>query len=56
MIRLLSTSKTIITGTGQTSAGGLFRDTNDRYLTTYNMNLGICSITQAELRVIVVGL
>ncbi|CAN0918225.1 Putative ribonuclease H protein At1g65750, partial [Linum grandiflorum] len=46
----------VIPETEQAAEGGLFRDTDGRFLATYSKNLGSCSITGDELRVAVQGL
>ncbi|CAN0864948.1 hypothetical protein LINGRAHAP2_LOCUS9085, partial [Linum grandiflorum] len=49
----LNSERSVITETVQTAIRGLFRDTDSHCLTGYSMNLRICSITRAELRVVV---
>ncbi|CAN1229009.1 Putative ribonuclease H protein At1g65750, partial [Linum grandiflorum] len=46
----------VILEAGKAAAGGLFRDSDGRCLAAYSMNLGICSITIAELRAVVTEL
>ncbi|CAN1229003.1 Putative ribonuclease H protein At1g65750, partial [Linum grandiflorum] len=47
---------TTVVNAGKAAAGGLFRDSDGRCLAAYSMNLGICSITIAELRAVVTEL
>ncbi|CAN0824572.1 hypothetical protein LINGRAPRIM_LOCUS1735, partial [Linum grandiflorum] len=51
----LISDRSLILETEQASARGLFRDVDGRCLAAYSMNLGICSITRAELRAVVFG-
>ncbi|CAN1130920.1 Putative ribonuclease H protein At1g65750 [Linum perenne] len=46
----------VISESGQAVAGGLIRDYQGHYLAAFSENLGICSITRAELRGAVSGL
>ncbi|CAN1148968.1 Putative ribonuclease H protein At1g65750 [Linum perenne] len=38
------------------AAGGVIRDNNARFVTTFAANLGVCSITRVELRGILEGM
>ncbi|CAN1134462.1 Putative ribonuclease H protein At1g65750, partial [Linum perenne] len=46
----------VISESGQAAAGGLIRDYQGHCLAAFSENLGICSITRAELRGAVSGL
>ncbi|CAN1142857.1 hypothetical protein LINPERHAP2_LOCUS13296 [Linum perenne] len=52
----LNIDGSVIPEIGRTTVGGLIRDVDGRCLATFNMKLGICSITRAELRGAVTGL
>ncbi|CAN0925121.1 BAG family molecular chaperone regulator 2, partial [Linum grandiflorum] len=52
----LNSDGSVIPKTVQATTGGLFAKADGRCLAVYLMNLGICSITRAELRVVVQGL
>ncbi|CAN1227754.1 Putative ribonuclease H protein At1g65750 [Linum perenne] len=52
----LNSDGSVIPETGRAAAGGLFRDADGRCLAAFSMNLGICSITRAELRGAMTGL
>ncbi|CAH9053278.1 unnamed protein product [Cuscuta europaea] len=52
----LNSDRSVIPQTRRAAAGGLFRDSDGRCLAAYSMNLGICSITRAEMRDVVQGL
>ncbi|CAN0915555.1 Putative ribonuclease H protein At1g65750 [Linum grandiflorum] len=52
----LNSDGSIIPETGRATAGGLFCDVDGRCLAAYSMNLGICTITRAELKADVTGL
>ncbi|CAN1163406.1 Putative ribonuclease H protein At1g65750 [Linum perenne] len=46
----LNSNSSVLRETGWVASGGLFRDVDGHCLAAYSMNLGICSITRAELR------
>ncbi|CAI0417516.1 unnamed protein product [Linum tenue] len=52
----LNSDGSVLFSSGHAAAGGLIRDHLGRYLPAFAINLGICSITQAELRGVVEGL
>ncbi|CAN0915607.1 hypothetical protein LINGRAHAP2_LOCUS29220 [Linum grandiflorum] len=52
----LNSYESVIPETGQAVARDLFRDSDGRCLVAYSMNLGICSITIADLGATVQGL
>ncbi|CAN1121084.1 Putative ribonuclease H protein At1g65750 [Linum perenne] len=52
----LNSDGSVIPETERAAAGGLFRDADGRCLAAFSMNLGICSITRAELRGAMTGL
>ncbi|CAL1403678.1 unnamed protein product [Linum trigynum] len=52
----LNTDGFVLPNSGHATAGGLIRDHLGRYFAAFAMNLGVCSITRAELRGAVEGL
>ncbi|CAI0375210.1 unnamed protein product [Linum tenue] len=52
----LNSDGSVMTASGHAAAGGLIRDHTGRCYAAFAMNLGICSVTRAELRGVVEGL
>ncbi|CAI0560437.1 unnamed protein product, partial [Linum tenue] len=52
----LNSDGSVLQESGLATAGGLIRDHLGRCLVAFSLNLGACSITQAELKGAVVGL
>ncbi|CAN1179328.1 Putative ribonuclease H protein At1g65750, partial [Linum perenne] len=52
----INSDGSFISESGKASAGGLLRDSSGRPLKAFTANLGICSITRAELRGALIGL
>ncbi|CAN1132985.1 Putative ribonuclease H protein At1g65750 [Linum perenne] len=52
----LNSDGAVKTTSGKASAGGVLRDDRGRILKAYTINLGVCSITRAELRGAITGL
>ncbi|CAN1175315.1 Putative ribonuclease H protein At1g65750 [Linum perenne] len=53
---ILNSDGSVIQPSGKAAAGGLLRDEMGRCSAAYSLNLGICSITRAELRGMIFGL
>ncbi|CAN1178075.1 Putative ribonuclease H protein At1g65750 [Linum perenne] len=52
----LNSDGSVDTQRGKAAAGGLVRNSEGRCLLAFSMNLGICSVTRAELRGVIEGL
>ncbi|CAN1779457.1 Putative ribonuclease H protein At1g65750 [Linum perenne] len=53
---ILNSDGSVLQPSGKAAAGGLLRDEMGRCSAAYSLNLGICSITRAELRGMIFGL
>ncbi|CAN1840954.1 Putative ribonuclease H protein At1g65750 [Linum perenne] len=52
----LNTDGSVRTNSGKAAAGGLIRNSQGNWSTAFTVNLGVCSITRAEIRGVIEGL
>ncbi|CAN1790227.1 Putative ribonuclease H protein At1g65750 [Linum perenne] len=52
----LNTDGLVQSNTGESAAGGVIRDSNCRVIDVFAANLGVCSISRAEMTAIIIGM